>query len=129
MEAVFEVNEAWNRRISTARLNKWLEDVQYSHPPPAVSGRRIKLKYVTQAKTRPPTFSVSSSRADALPESYVRYLVNSLRRDFDLQATPIRMFIRKPDNPYANKKKRNNCLLYTSPSPRDQRGSRMPSSA
>lgn len=108
MDAVMEVHSAWNRRISTARLNKWLEDVQYQHPAPAVSGRRIKLKFVTQAKTRPPTFSVSSSRADALPESYVRYLVNSLRRDFDLMATPIRMFIRKPDNPFATKKKRNN---------------------
>ncbi len=108
MDAVMEVHSAWNRRISTARLNRWLEDVQFQHPAPAVSGRRIKLKYVTQAKTRPPPFSVSSSRADALPESYVRYLVNSLRRDFDLMATPIRMFIRKPDNPYAGRKKRNN---------------------
>lgn len=108
MEAVQEVDEAWNRRIATSPLNKWLEGVQYHHPPPAVSGRRIKLKYVTQAKSRPPTFMVSSSRADALPDSYVKYLINSIRKEFNLDAVPIRLFIRKTENPYANKKKRNN---------------------
>ena len=108
MQAVQEVDEAWNRRIPTSPLNRWLEGVQYHHPPPAVSGRRIKLKYVTQAKSRPPTFMVSSSRADALPDSYVKYLVNSIRKEFDLDAVPIRLFIRKTDNPYAGKKKRNN---------------------
>ena len=108
MEAVQEVDEAWNRRIPTSPLNRWLEGVQYHHPPPAVSGRRIKLKYVTQAKSRPPTFMVSSSRADALPDSYVKYLINSIRKEFSLDAVPIRLFIRKTENPYANKKKRNN---------------------
>ncbi len=108
MEAVQEVDEAWNRRIPTSPLNRWLDGVQFHHPPPAVSGRRIKLKYVTQAKTRPPTFMVSSSRADALPDSYVKYLINSLRREFDLDAVPIRLFVRKGENPYANRKKRNN---------------------
>lgn len=108
MEAVQEVDEAWNRRIPTSPLNRWLEGVQYHHPPPAVSGRRIKLKYVTQAKSRPPTFMVSSSRADALPDSYVKYLINSIRKEFDLDAVPIRLFVRKGDNPYAGKKKRNN---------------------
>ena len=106
MEAVFEVDAAWNRRISTARLNQWLEDVQFSHPPPAVAGRRIRMKYVTQAKARPPTFSVHCSRPDALPESYTRYMVNSLRKEFDLFATPVRMFMRKADNPYANRRKK-----------------------
>ena len=106
MEAVFEVHAAWNRRISTARLNQWLEDAQYSHPPPAVAGRRIRMKYVTQAKARPPTFSVHCSRPDALPESYTRYMVNSLRKEFDLFATPIRMYMRKADNPYANRRKK-----------------------
>lgn len=108
MEAVQEVDEAWNRRIPTSPLNRWLEGVQYHHPPPAVSGRRIKLKYVTQAKSRPPTFMVSSSRADALPDSYVKYLINSIRKEFNLDAVPIRLFVRKGENPYANKKKRNN---------------------
>lgn len=108
MEAVREVDEAWNRRIPTSPLNRWLEGVQYHHPPPAVSGRRIKLKYVTQAKSRPPTFMVSSSRADALPDSYVKYLINSIRKEFNLDAVPIRLFVRAGENPYANKKKRNN---------------------
>jgi GTP-binding protein len=108
MEAVQEVDEAWNRRIPTSPLNRWLEGVQYHHPPPAVSGRRIKLKYVTQAKSRPPTFMVSSSRADALPDSYVKYLINSIRKEFDLDAVPIRLFVRKGENPYAGRKKRNN---------------------
>ncbi len=108
MEAVQEVDEAWNRRIPTSPLNRWLEGVQYHHPPPAVAGRRIKLKYVTQAKSRPPTFMISSSRADALPDSYVKYLINSIRKEFKLDAVPIRLFVRKGENPYANKKRRNN---------------------
>ncbi len=108
MEAVQEVDAAWNRRIPTSPLNRWLEGVQYHHPPPAVSGRRIKLKYVTQAKSRPPTFMVSSSRADALPDSYIKYLINSIRKEFNLDAVPIRLFVRKGENPYAGRKKRNN---------------------
>ena len=108
MEAVLAVHQAWNRRISTAVLNRWLEGVQYHHPPPAVAGRRIKLRYVTQAKSRPPTFAVSCSRPEALPTSYTRYLVNNLRKEFDLFATPIRMYMRKGENPYANRKQRNN---------------------
>ncbi len=108
MKAVMDVHKAWNRRISTARLNKWLDDVQYHHPAPAVGGRRIRMKYVTQAKSRPPTFMVSCSRPDSLPTSYTRYMMNNLREQFDLYATPIRMFMRKADNPYAGRKKRNN---------------------
>ncbi|MEL7430500.1 MAG: ribosome biogenesis GTPase Der, partial [Pseudomonadota bacterium] len=105
MEAAFEVHEAWNRRIATARLNKWLEEVQYGHPPPAVAGRRIKLKYAAQVKSRPPTFAIQCSRPEALPESYTRYLVNSIRREFNLNATPIRIYMRKGENPYAGRKR------------------------
>ncbi len=107
MEAVVEVHGAWNKRIPTAPLNRWLEDVQYYHPPPAVAGRRIKLKYVTQVKSRPPTFVVQCTRAEKLPESYSRYLVNSIRKEFDLDAVPIRLHLRKGDNPYAGRKRRN----------------------
>ncbi len=106
MDAVLAVHKVWNKRIATAPLNRWLEDVQYHHPPPAVSGRRIKLKYATQVKSRPPTFAIACSRPEALPDSYTRYLVNSIRREFDLDATPIRMHMRKGDNPYAGRKKR-----------------------
>lgn len=74
-----------------------------SHPPPAVSGRRLKLRYITQVKTRPPGFVLSCSRPDAMPDSYVRYLVNELRRDFDMPGVPIRMMLRAGDNPYAGK--------------------------
>ncbi len=106
MQAVLDVHEVWNRRITTARLNRWLESVQYHHPPPAVAGKRIRLKYISQPKSRPPTFSIMASRPDALPTSYTRYLVNQLREDFDLYSTPIRIFIRGGDNPFAKKKRR-----------------------
>ena len=106
MRAVSEVHEAWNRRIATARLNRWLEDIQYHHPPPAVSGRRIRLKFMTQAKTRPPTFMVHCSRPEALPVSYSRYMVNNLRETFDLWSTPIRLNMRKAENPFASKRRR-----------------------
>lgn len=105
MRAIFQVHESWNRRLVTAALNRWLSDVQYHHPPPAVSGRRVRLKYISQVKTRPPTFMVSSSRAEAVPTSYKRYLVNQIRQQFDLWSTPIRLFVRKTDNPYARQKK------------------------
>ena len=84
MKAVLEVHEVWNKRIATAPLNRWLEAVQYHHPPPAVAGRRIKLKYVNQPKARPPTFMVACSRPEKLPTSYERYLVNNLRKEFGL---------------------------------------------
>jgi len=107
MKAVFEVHQVWNRRIATAPLNRWLEAVQYHHPPPAVGGRRIKLKYVSQPKSRPPTFAISCSRPKALPTSYERYLINNLRQEFDLDGTPIRLHLRKGDNPFAGRKRRN----------------------
>ncbi|MDN5928531.1 MAG: ribosome biogenesis GTPase Der [Hyphomicrobiales bacterium] len=103
MDAVMKAHETWNRRISTGRLNRWLEGVLARHPPPAVSGRRLRIKYVTQVKTRPPGFVVSCSRPDAMPASYLRYLVNGLRADFDMPGTPIRMVLRAPDNPYAGR--------------------------
>ena len=106
MQAIIDTDKVWNRRISTAKLNRWLEQQQVQHPPPAVSGRRIKLKYMTQVKARPPGFMVSCTRADALPESYVRYLTNGLRPDFALPGVPIRIHFRASENPYENKRKK-----------------------
>ena len=103
MQAVLDIYELWNIRISTSRLNRWLSNVTTHHPPPGVSGRRIKIRYVTQIKTRPPTFVVFCSRPDDLPDSYTRYLLNDLRETFKLPAVPVRMLMRKGDNPYAAK--------------------------
>jgi GTP-binding protein len=105
MPAVFKLHEQWNRRISTAKLNDWLGAVTEAHPPPQVAGRRIRLRYMTQAKARPPTFILFSTRADKLPESYLRYLANGLREDFDLWGVPLRINVRKRENPYADKAK------------------------
>ncbi|MEX0408914.1 ribosome biogenesis GTPase Der [Aquibium sp. LZ166] len=105
MDAVLKTHEIWNRRISTGRLNRWLEGVIAHHPPPAVAGRRLKIKYVTQVKARPPGFVISCSRPDAMPQSYIRYLVNGLRESFDIPGVPIRIMLRAPDNPYAGKAK------------------------
>jgi GTP-binding protein len=101
LKAVFEVYEAWNRRVPTAQLNRWLEEATAAHPPPAVSGRRIRLRYMTQVKARPPSFALFASRADELPESYLRYLVNGIRESFEIQGVPVRLNLRKPKNPYA----------------------------
>ncbi len=106
MQAVLDVHVVWNRHIPTSKLVRWLERVQYLHPAPAVAGRRIRMKYMSQPKSRPPTFSVQCTRPEGLPTSYSRYLVNGLREAFDLYGTPIRLFMRKGDNPYAKKKKR-----------------------
>ncbi len=106
MQAIVDTDKIWNKRVSTARLNRWLETQQVQHPPPAVSGRRIKLKYMTQVKARPPAFMISCTRSDALPESYVRYLINGLREDFAMPGVPIRIHFRSSENPYENKKKR-----------------------
>jgi len=103
MQAIVETHRVWNSRISTGRLNRWLETVLAHHPPPAVAGRRLKIKYVTQVKTRPPGFILSCSRPEAMPASYVRYLVNSMRDDFAIPGVPIRMALRAPENPYAKK--------------------------
>ncbi len=106
MKAVDAAHRTWNRRVSTARLNRWLEAVLGRHPPPAVSGRRLKIRYVTQAKSRPPHFVVFCSRPEALPESYVRYLTNDLRERFDLDGVPLRLSLRGGDNPYHDKSER-----------------------
>jgi len=106
MQAVLDAHEVWNRRVGTSGLNRWLADVVAAHPPPAVSGRRIRLDYVTQPKSRPPTFALFMSRADAVPDAYRRYLVNSLRDCFELPGTPIRLMLREKKNPFAKKKSR-----------------------
>lgn len=105
MQAVIDAYTVWNKRASTNALNRWLEGVLSAHPPPAVSGRRLKLNYITQPKTRPPTFVIFCTRADALPDSYKRYLVNNLRETFELPGTPIRLLLREKSNPFADRKK------------------------
>ncbi len=106
MSAIEDAYAVWNRRISTASLNRWFEQAVQTNPPPAVSGRRLKLNYITQSKARPPSFVVFCSRADAVPESYLRYLINSMRVAFDLPGTPMRITLREKDNPFAHKRKR-----------------------
>ncbi len=104
--AITKAHEVWNTRISTARLNRWLAAQIEAHPPPAPAGRRIKMRYMTQVKTRPPTFVVFTSVPDAVPASYTRFLVNGLREAFDMPGTPIRLFLRAGDNPFAAKAKK-----------------------
>ncbi|HWL31432.1 MAG TPA: ribosome biogenesis GTPase Der [Xanthobacteraceae bacterium] len=106
MEAIVDIHEVWNKRVPTAELNRWLADVTASHPPPAVSGRRIRLNYMTQPKARPPSFVLFCTRADAVPAAYRRYLVNALRDTFDMPGTPIRLTLREKDNPFAGRKRR-----------------------
>jgi GTP-binding protein len=106
MLAVADAYAVWNKRVPTSALNRWFEEVTSANPPPAVSGRRLRLNYITQAKTRPPSFVVFCTRADAVPDSYLRYLVNSLRESFDLPGTPIRVTLREKANPYASKKRK-----------------------
>ena len=105
--AILKAHEVWNRRVSTAHLNRWLTGMLEAHPPPAPQGKRIKLRYMTQAKTRPPGFVVMCSHPDKMPDSYTRYLVNGLRQDFDMPGTPIRLTLRSQSaaNPYKNRKK------------------------
>lgn len=105
--AVMGAYDVWNRRVTTAQLNRWLTGMVEAHPPPAPGGRRIKLRYATQAKTRPPGFVVMCSHPDKLTETYKRYLVNGLRQDFDMPGTPIRLTFRGQgdQNPFKNKKK------------------------
>ena len=105
MNAILKIYERWNMRIPTAPLNKWFADVQLQNPAPlGKNKRRIKLKYITQAKTRPPAFYIFSSNPEGLPESYLRYLSNSLRDTFNLGGIPLRITVRKADNPYADNK-------------------------
>ncbi len=104
MRAAFHAYDIWNTHIGTAPLNRWLEDALSRHSPPLIDGRRLKLRYITQAKTRPPTFTLFSNLSD-VPEHYLRYLTNDLREYFNLPGVPLRMKIRKSKNPYAPEKK------------------------
>ena len=103
-EAIVEMHRIWNTRITTAKLNQWLGEVVDQHPPPAAAGRRLKLRFITQVKARPPSFVAWCSRPDSLPQSYVRYLVNGLRQAFGLKGVPIRLALRKGENPYAKRR-------------------------
>ncbi|HWH22681.1 MAG TPA: ribosome biogenesis GTPase Der, partial [Allosphingosinicella sp.] len=98
--AAFEIREVWSRRVSTGQLNRWFEGAVEKNPPPAPGGKRIKLRYVTQVNTRPPAFVVFGNRTDMLPESYRRYLVNGLRREFGFEGVPIRLTLRSSRNPF-----------------------------
>jgi GTP-binding protein len=106
MTAIQQAYAVWNKRVPTAALNRWFEQAVDANPPPAVSGRRLKLNYITQTKARPPSFVLFCSRADAVPQSYLRYLTNSLREAFELPGTPIRITLREKANPFAHKRKR-----------------------
>lgn len=101
--AAFELRDAWSKRVPTAALNRWFDDALAKNPPPAPGGRRIKLRYITQAKTRPPGFVLFGTRLDELPASYQRYLVNGLRRELGFDAVPVRLMLRSPKNPFAKK--------------------------
>ena len=106
MTAIEQAYATWNRRISTSQINRWFERAVANNPPPAVSGRRLKMNYITQTKARPPSFVLFCSRTDAVPTSYLRYPTNSLRETFDLPGTPLRITLREKANPFAHKAKR-----------------------
>jgi GTPase len=100
LPAVLAADKAWNTRVPTAQLNRFLADALARHPPPAIHGRRVRIRYMTQAKSRPPTFALFGTQLDALPESYLRYLQNELRDAFDLEGVPLRFALRTTKNPY-----------------------------
>lgn len=106
MPAITKVYTDWNAKVKTSDLNTWLQSATQKHPPPAVHGRRIKIRYMAQVNTRPPTFMAHCQRADDLPESYKRYMINGIRDAFDIHAVPIRLMMRKGENPYEGKKKK-----------------------
>ena len=106
MQAVIDIYAVWNRRVTTNQLNRWFTDAVSSNPPPAVSGRRLKLNYITQVKNRPPSFVLFCTRADAVPEAYLRYLTNSMREVFDLPGVPIRLTLREKTNPFSGRAKK-----------------------
>ncbi|HKX80385.1 MAG TPA: ribosome biogenesis GTPase Der [Novosphingobium sp.] len=101
MRAAFDIREAWSRRVPTSGLNRWFDDALAANPPPAPGGKRIKLRYITQARIRPPTFVLFGTRLDQLPTSYQRYLVNGIRRDLGFGSVPVRLNLRSPKNPFA----------------------------
>jgi GTP-binding protein len=100
LEVAFKTREAWSRRVGTGELNRWFERAVEANPPPAPGGKRIKLRYLTQAKTRPPGFVLFGTRVDQLPESYQRYLINGIRRELGFGAVPVRLTLRAPKNPF-----------------------------
>ncbi|HVI89746.1 MAG TPA: ribosome biogenesis GTPase Der [Dongiaceae bacterium] len=100
MDAVLDVYQRWNKRVPTAQVNRWLGEVQQMHPPPLVGGRRVKIRYMTQIKTRPPTFALFAQMADELPDSYHRYLLNGIRDTFGLDGVPLRLYTRRGKNPF-----------------------------
>src|SRR6185436_15404230 len=102
MSEVLRIYRLWNGRISTAKLNRWLAAAESRHPAPSVQGRANRVKYMTQIKTRPPTFAVWCSRPADLPEEYKRYLTNSLREEFDLPGVAVRLLVRASKNPYSD---------------------------
>ncbi|MGB0843839.1 MAG: ribosome biogenesis GTPase Der [Alphaproteobacteria bacterium] len=106
LDAAVGLHKTWSARIATPVVNRWLREAVSSHPPPLVGGRRIKPRFMTQAKTRPPSFALFGNQVKDLPESYQRFLMNALRRDFDLEGPPLRLFLREGDNPFAKTKKR-----------------------
>ena len=106
MQAVVDAHAVWNKRVPTNALNRWLEAAVEAHPPPAVSGRRLRLNYMTQPKARPPSFVLFCTRADAVPDAYLRYLANGLRETFDLPGVPIRIMLREKKNPFEGRAKK-----------------------
>ena len=100
LKAAFEVREIWSKRVSTGQLNRWFEDAVEKNPPPAPGGKRIKLRYITQVNTRPPSFVLFGTRVDQLPDSYLRYLVNGIRKELGFGAVPVRLAARASRNPY-----------------------------
>ena len=106
MPKVFETYDTWNKRVPTPKLNRWLREMETLHPPPLAKGRRIRLRFMTQIKKRPPTFVLSVSQPQELGDDYLRYLTNRLRDDFDLPGVPIRLAMRKPNNPFASRAKK-----------------------
>jgi GTP-binding protein len=98
--AAFELRDLWSRRVPTGELNRWFANAVEANPPPAPGGKRIKLRYITQVKTRPPSFVLFGTRTSALPESYRRYLLNSMRRELGLGPVPLRLTLRSPKNPF-----------------------------
>jgi GTPase len=105
MNACVVAHEVWNKRVATAALNRWLEGVMAHHSPPLVRGRRLKIKYMTQAKTRPPTFHLHCNMAEEFPGAYLKYIVHGLRESFGLAGTPIRLILKESNNPFAKDKR------------------------
>ncbi len=108
LDAVLSARETWNIRVPTAELNRWLEQLIAHHTPPLIKGRRLKVKYITQTKTRPPTFHLFTNNAKDFPGAYEKYILNNMRETFKMQGTPIRIILKQPDNPYESRKKRIN---------------------